>query len=775
MRATLSRPLFDYMYRILLVTFALMLTLSLYAQDRVILSGVVKDQNDEPLVGAYVIVEQLSTRWAMTDSEGNYSISLPKGKYTIEASFVGYDSHKEDIDINKNSRLDFNLEMMAIKLSEVNVYSRRADDRVARVQLGAERMSLTELAKTPALFGENDLLKSVTLLPGVKAQGDGQSGFQVRGGTAAQNLVLLDNTPVYNPGHVLGIFSVFNDDAIDKAVLYKGLSPAQYGGASSSVFDIVTRKGDMQEYNFGVDIGLLTAKIFAEGPIVRDKLSYLVTARRSYFDVFLKAMPEYRDNIANFYDLNATLNYNVGKSDIISLSFFNGRDRLGLDELFDMKWGNLNGNVNWYHRYGSKLTSNTSLMLSDYSSNNSMDIGGINNVMNGFIRNYGLKHDYLLSTDNHLLVFGLQLDYVDLESGEWIVNGFASQERRQGLDNAIWINDEWTLSDRLALSLGLRLASFSVLGGSPYYSFNSQGDVEEVLYYDKNEIVKNYLSLEPRASINYRINDNHSIKFGYSKTSQNVYNILNSNMMIPITRYTMASNYLKPQVSNQVSLGYMALTKDQKYEFSIEGYYKSIDNVYDYRDGKSFASNIIIESLLLGGKGRAYGAEILAKRNTGRFTGWVGYTLSWAESQIDGINNGQWYTASNDMRHDISVVGMYELSDSWSVSATWVYNTGQALSAPSAQYEMAGQVVYYYAERNGYRAPAYHRLDVSFTHFKQKKNYSREWTIGVYNLYNHYNPYMITFDSDSTSPTGTKATQYSLFGILPSVTYSINF
>ncbi len=339
----------------------------------------------------------------------------------------------------------------------------------------------------------------------------------------------------------------------------------------------------------------------------------------------------------------------------------------------------------------------------------------------------------------------------------------------------MWINEEWKATDRLSISAGIRLNIFSVLGGAPYYAIDGDGEITEVLDYGKGEFVKTWLGPEPRASVNYRITDGQSIKAGYSRTSQHIHSLRVSSMSLPIDRYTMTSNLIKPEIADQVSIGYVRLTKDQKYEFSAEGYYKVTRNVLDYRDGKSFASEIEIERLVLAGKGRSYGLELSVKKNTGRLTGWVAYTLAWSENKIPGINNGRWYTAGNDRRHDISVVGMYELSPSWNLVATWVYNTGQALTAPSAKYDIDGSTVYYYAERNGYRAPAYHRLDVSATYTKQKRRHTNEWVFGIYNLYHRYNPFIITFENDDSKPSGTKTMQRSLFGILPSVAYNFKF
>ncbi len=749
----------------------------LVAQNRVVLHGRVVDAKDKtPLAGAAVYSKENPSWGATSDDNGDFSLTLSQGRQKIVCSFLGYESSEITVDPGKNKELVISLREDQHVLDEVVISSRSAIDKVSGVQIGVEKIEIAELAKVPALFGERDIIKSIQLLPGVKSESDGSSGYQVRGGTSAQNLILLDGATIYNAGHLMGIFSTFNDDALTNASLYKGLIPAQFGGATSSVFDIDTKTGNMQKYNFSGSVGLLSAKVSAEGPIVKDKVSFFASARRSYLDLFLKASKEYRDNTMNFYDVNAKVNYNVGRNDLLFVSFFMGRDNMGLDDLMDMKWGNMAVTARWFHHFSDKLYANTSFIYSDYLSDMGMQILNTNRSFDGFIRQLGLKEALSWSpAANHNLQFGFQSTYIKLKSAEWEINNLHQKEKRNAWENNLWINEEWEVSDKLKLSAGLRLNIFSALGGSPYYKLDGDGNVLETLEYGSGKIVKTHFTLEPRLSMNYSITERQSVKAGYSRTSQNIHAIRNGSSSMPFDRYTMSSNLLRPQVADQVSLGYMAVTNNDRYEFSVEGYYKSVDNVYDYKDGKSFISEIEIERLLLGGRGRAYGAEFYARKNSGRLTGWLSYTLSWSENKIAGINNDKWYTAGNDRRHDVSVVAMYELTKNWEMSATWVYNTGQALSAPSAKYDIDGETYYYYAERNGYRAPDYHRLDVSFTHTKRKKRYTRQWAFGLYNVYNRYNPYIISFENDDTKPSGTKTVQYSLFGILPSVAFNIKF
>ena len=658
-------------------------------------------------------------------------------------------------------------------LSEVTVTSYSAQKRMDEVQIGVEKVDISTLAKVPALFGEKDIIKSLQLLPGVKSEGDGSGGYQVRGGTAAQNLIQLDGATVYNAGHLMGLFSTFNDDALANGSLYKGLVPAQLGGGSSSVFVLDTRSGDLHDYHYGGTVGLLSAKVMAEGPIKRDKSSFLFTARRSYLDLFLKASKKYRDNTLNFYDANLRLNFRLSDKDRLALTFFRGHDNMGLEELMDMEWGNTTLTANWLHTFMPSHYANTQLIYSDFTDDFGVDMLNIYYRLKGYIRHATLRHRQVLTLPRHELNYGLESTYLQLQSAEWDISLLHQREKRNAWTSALWIGDDWKLIPRLTLSVGLRLHHFSVLGGAPYYSIDSGGNITDTT--NPSGIVKTYADLEPRLSMKWDINERNSLRLGYSRTSQDIHAISAGTMSMPFDRYTMTSNIVAPERADQVALGWTGITRGGDYDFSAETYYKHISNVYDYRDGKSPFSEIEIERLLLGGKGRAYGLELCAHKNTGRLTGWLSYTLSWSENKIEGINQGQWYTAANDRRHDIAIVGIYQLTPAWELSATWRYNTGQALTAPSAKYEVDGTTFYYYAERNGYRAPAYHRLDISATHTKKLRRATRIWSFGLYNAYRHYNPYVIRFKNDDEKPTGTKAVQTSLFGIIPSVSFTLKY
>ncbi len=747
------------------------------AQQLFELSGKITNATDgSAVVGATISQSGASKKGTSSNVDGEYSLILPAGSHNIVVKSIGYTTQERVVRLTHNTQLDISLDAENVAINQVVVSAISPRSNLERIQIGVEAIDIKMISMTPALFGENDIIKSITLLPGIKSEGDGSTGFQVRGGTSSQNLVLFDNVPIYNSGHVLGIFSVFNDDVLASAELYKGQIPAMFGGATSSVLDIQSKYGSYDTFSCGFDVGLLSTKLYIDAPIIEDKLTFFAAARRSYFDMFLNLTEDYKGNTMYFYDVNTKLSYRPNENNVLSLSYFRGEDNMGLQDMLDMKWGNNALSLKLFHRYNDQLNSTTSLMNSDYKLGNGIDIADIYCSFEGFIKNKSLTHNFIYTPNaKHTMQFGLQSTLVDLQSAEWQYNDISQSERRKALESSIWVNDEFKLSPKIEISVGLRLNNFLVLGGAPYYEIDDDGEIISTTEYANGDVVTSYLQLEPRMSVSLRLSDKESLKVGYSRSSQNIHALRTSSMSTPFDRYTMSSNILKPQVSDQFALGYITLSNNETYEFSIEGYYKMINNVYDYKDGTSFSSAIEIERLLLGGKGRAYGVEFSAKKSLGELTGWISYTLSWVDNKIEGINNGWWYTASNDRRHDISIVAMYPLPRGWHASSNFVYNTGQALTAPSAKYDVNGETQYYYAERNGYRAPSYHRLDISFTHSKQKRRHIREWNIGFYNIYNHYNPYMIYFENDENELSGTQTIQYSLFGIIPSVTYGLTF
>ena len=762
------------MKNILALVFTLM-SLSVCAQSAKI-SGVIAGNDGKP-ISFVSVAEKGTTNGTISDSEGNFILKVKQLPATLYFSCLGFVPQEIQVS-SENAKLNVKLEEETTELSEVQVTAKHGRSRTDNVIIGVENIQMSEMAKVPALMGERDVIKSIQLLPGIKSEGDGSCGFQVRGGTAAQNLILIDNAPIYNAGHLMGVFSTFNDEALTNASLYKGAIPAQFGDASSSVFDIKTRSGDMERIGLNASIGLLSSKFAFDGPIIKDKASFFLAARRTYFEIFLKPTEKYGDKVLNFYDVNSKITVKPSKNGTLNLMFFRGRDNMEMDNhIAEVHWGNTAAAADYKHSFGRAFSTKTSIVYSNYDFVESMDVLKVRESFDGYLRHQIAREDIALTPSEYQKInLGFQFDHIDLKSGELKAsNGLIEKENRNGDEISFWAGEDIKTNFGLEVSFGARGVIFNALGGNPYYNLDADGLITDTIFYSKGKLVKRFFGLEPRLSMKYELSEHQSIKAGYCRTSQHIQNILNNGMSSPIGRSVLSSNIIKPQIADQISVGYMAETKSKTYEFSVEAYYKNIENVYDYKDGKNLVSAIEMESLLLNGKGRAYGVELYAKKNLGDFTGWVSYTLSWAENKIDGLNNNEWYTASNDRRHDISIVGMYKINHKWDLSATWVYTSGQALTAPSAKYDIDEWTHYYYAEHNGYRAPAYHRLDVGINNTKERPKYTRIWSFGVYNLYNHYNPYLITFENDDETATGTKTVQTSLFGIIPSVTYTIKF
>ncbi len=638
-----------------------------------------------------------------------------------------------------------------VKESDLNevviTSSHSASQRMKEVQIGVEKIDISKMTQVPTLFGEKDILKSLQMLPGVKSDGEGSCGFQVRGGTSAQNLVLLDNAPMYNTGHLVGLFSAFNDEALQTASLYKGQIPSKFGGATSSVLDISTKAGDMYGWHAGVSIGLLASKIVLEGPIAEDKASFILTARRSYMDMFLKLSPKYKENTMNFYDINYRTDIYASPKNKLYISFYNGKDNMAINDLMEMHWGNTAMSGGWKHTANEHLRLNTSLAYSFYGSNMGFFVAHKNYVFDGHIQQ-GILNENIdwRPNDNHAVSVGVQAAYQDVLSAEWDCMSIHEKEQKDAWDLNAWVNEDWKICKAFEVSAGVRFNKFRC-----------------------------YNHIEPRASMKMNFSDSHCIKAGYSRTTQNIHAIRSSSTSMPMDRYTVSTDFIKPEKADQMSLGYFGMTRDGDFDFSLEGYYKWVRDIYDYKDGKIYSSDICIENIILGGKGRAYGMELCGHKNNGRLTGWASYTLSWSENKIDGINNNCWYTANNDRRHDINIVGMYKLNNKWNLSASFIFTSGQALTAPSAKYKVDGSTIYYYAERNGYRAPSCHHLDISATHTKKTKNIERQWSFGIYNIYNRENPYVITFQEDKGATSGTSAIQTALFGALPFVSFSVRY
>ncbi|MCH5239029.1 MAG: TonB-dependent receptor [Muribaculaceae bacterium] len=655
------------------------------------------------------------------------------------------------------------------ELKEIVVTDLSARNRIMNSHPGSETLELIKLSLTPQLFGEADIIKSLALLPGVRNEADGAGGFEVRGGNAYQNLVTMDGMSLYNPSHMMGVFSTFNEDAMSHATLHKGPIPVTFGGASSSVLETHMNVGNHEKFNFSGTIGILNAKISASGPIVKDKLTFQVSARRSYVDLFLKIIPQYKGTVMNFYDINAKVRYLANSSNIIDLSFFASRDNLAVSKLMDLHWGNLAGSVNWLARKDD-WSFTTTASVTNYTTDMGMNIMDANQTLTEYIRAYNLNERiYYEFSDNHNLEFGLRSELFQVKSGDMMIRETRQREMRSGWENSLWIKYEGNFFSKLQLELGIRGSLFSAISQSRFHYFTS-------LYEPSPEFnSKTYFNPQPRASLKYQINENHNLKAGVSVATQNLHGIRSTFTTFPFDRYALTSAFVKPEVATQYSLGYAGMTSNGLLDWSAEIYYKTMQNVYDYKDGVTMFSRINLESLILNGKGKSFGLELMLRKNFGKLTGWVSYTLSKTETKIPGINDNRWYKASNDRRNDIAVVALYDFNEKWNVSASWTYASGRPLTAPDAKYTIAGVTCYYYSERNSYITPPSHRLDVSARYIKEGKRVTSIVSFGIYNLYAHQSPFVIYFEDDDTKPSGTRAVQRSLFSILPSVSYTIKF
>lgn len=756
-------------------------------QNRYTVSGTIRDKRTgEALIGATVSLLETKTpeRGILSNAYGFYSVTAPAGRYILLVTFSGYQPDSVSIDLGHNLTLPIDLDNAAAQLTEVVVSAQRKNENVTRALMGVQKLSTKEINDIPVLFGEKDVLKTIQLLPGIQFAGDGNSGFYVRGGGADQNLILLDEATVYNPSHLLGFFSTFNSDAIKDVTVYKGGMPAEYGGRLASVIDIKMNDGNDKEYHFGGGIGLISTRLSAEGPIVPDKGSFSVSGRRTYADLFLKFSPDssVSDNSLYFYDLNVKANYKFDEKNHIYLSGYFGRDNLAFGNTFGIDYGNATGTARWNHVFSSRLFSNTSVISSKYSYKIRINSQNNNIGFTSNIRDADLKEDlqYFVDADNkidfgfsvvhHIIAPGI----IDASSGSSF-NSLTLQNK-YSLENAVYISHQWSPTDKLHFDYGLRASDFLVLGPGDFYSYDSAGNAVDTAHYNNGKIVKTYTNLEPRFSVSIQLDEESSVKASYNRNTQVLHLLSNSTSSNPTDLWIPSSNNVKPEIADQESIGYFRNFKDNRYEFSVEAYYKSMQNQIDYRNGAQLIANENVESQLLFGKGRAYGLELFLKKKVGKFTGWLSYTLSRTELRIDGVNQNNWYPAKQDRTHDISLVGIYQASRKVTVSATWVYYTGNAVTWPNGKYNVDGQTAFYYTERNAYRMPAYHRLDVAATlQGKKRKRFSGSWTFSIYNLYGRENAYSIVFQTDPNDPAKTQALQYSLFRFVPSVTYNFKF
>lgn len=756
---------------------------ALLAQQHTI-SGYISDgSNGETLIGATISVKG-TANGVVTNLYGFYSLTLPSDTYQFEVNYLGFEKRTFSVVLSGNIRRDIELHPSSEVLNEIVITTDVEDENISDAGIGVERIDVKEIETIPVLFGEKDVMKTVQLLPGVKRAGEGNSGFYVRGGGLDQNLILLDEAPVYNPSHLLGFFSVFNSDALKNVTLYKGVIPAEYGGRASSVMDIRMKEGNKKEPGVSGGIGLISSRLTLEAPIVRDKGSFIISGRRTYADLFLKLSrnEDSQDTKLYFYDLNMKANYELNDKNRLYLSGYLGRDNFGFSDRFGIDWGNKTATLRWNHLYSDRLFSNTSLIFSDYSYGFGFGSGDEEVRLKSFTRDWNIKHDFtFFSNNNNTIKFGANAIYHtfqtgNLEAGE--SSGFTSSTSNQrfGLEGAAYIQNEHRINSKISLNYGLRYSFFNQMGDDTAYTFDDQGEVLSATEYDKWESMQFYHGAEPRISLKYQFNSQSSLKAGYNRNYQYMHLLSNSTSGSPTDLWIPVSNNVRPLIADQWSAGYFRNFKDNMYEFSIETYYKSMQNLIDYKVGADIFLNNTLESELIYGDGHAYGAEFFLKKRKGRFTGWLSYTYSRTFRNFDDTDGGNTFPARQDRIHDVSIVGMYNLSDKVRLSASWVFNTGDAVTFPSGQYTIGDAVVPYYTERNGYRMPDYHRLDLGITIQRKKTTkFESSWNFSVYNAYGRENAYQITFEQNEANPTATEAVQLSLFKWVPSFSYNFKF
>lgn len=765
------------------------------AQPKYTLSGYVKDSlSGETLIGA-TISFQGPGKGINSNQFGFYSITMPPGQYTVIVSFAGYQPQQAAIQLDKNIQHDFQL-LQRGALQEVIVSSRRRDANVQSAQMGKIDLSMTQVKSVPVLLGEVDLLKTLQLLPGVRNAGEGNTGLYVRGGGPDQNLILLDDAIVYNTGHLFGFFSIFNSDAIKNISLIKGGMPAQYGGRLSSVLDVAMKEGNMKKLEIEGGIGAIASRLSIQGPIIKDKASFIVSARRTYIDVlakpFIKKSNDYHGSGYYFYDLNTKVNYKFSEKDRLYLSSYFGRDVFNFRNAkrsfnANIPWGNSTATLRWNHVFNRKLFANTTLVYNDYA----FSFGAAQNdfalKLSSGIRDWNAKTDIdFYPAPNHKLKFGALYTWHIFSPNILTGNQGETQfdpnndSKKFAAETGLYLQDDWELSNKIKVHAGLRFSSFSQMGPYTVYQRDDDGNKLDSTIYRRNERVKSYGGLEPRLTLRYTINEEMSVKAAVARNLQYIHLVSNAGSTLPTDLWVPSTYRVKPQISWQYSVGLFRNFKDNMFETSLELYYKQMENQIEYGEGYT-PSLKDPEDEFVFGKGWSYGSELFVNKTKGKFTGWVGYTLSWTWRKFAQLNDGEKYPAKYDRRHDLSVVAMYTINDKWKLSGVFVYGTGNATTLPERFYVIGGVLTQEYSKVNQYRLPAYHRMDLSATYTPKRRpgqRWQQNWVFSLYNAYSRLNPYFIYFDQEGSPYSGdleVQARQVSLFPVIPAVTWNFKW
>lgn len=769
----------------LLLGYLILFSAALFSQSPrgLTLSGSVRDESSgEALIGATVRVKDQPVIGAVSNAYGYYAISVPAGTYTLLVSYVGYQTLEMTLAVSRDTTVQLQLNPAQYQMEEVVIeYKQDEKENVVSAKMGVTKLEIAEMAKIPVIFGEKDIIKTVQLLPGVKSAGEGNSGFFVRGGGADQNLVLLDEAPVYNASHLLGFFSVFNSDALKDVTLIKGGMPAEYGGRLSSVMDVRMKDGNNKKYGVTGGIGLISSRLTVEGPIVKEKGSFMASGRRTYADLFLKLLQDstLSQSKLYFYDLNLKANYRFGDKNQVYLSGYFGRDNFGFGNTFNFDWGNQTATLRWNHLFSNRLFSNTTFIYSDYDYQIKLGLGETGIKITSGIQDYNVKQDFqFYANGKNTLKFGVNAIHHTFVPGVISIDNDTTElGKKYALEYAAYLSHEWSASDRFKINYGLRLSAFQSLGNDDMvYTYSPEGTVTDSVVYGRDQVFQSYGGIEPRLSASYVLTENSSVKASYMRTYQYMHLLSNSSSGTPTDLWIPSSNNVKPEIADQISLGYFRNFDNNNYEFSAEAYYKDLQNQIDYRNGAELEFNSKVEADLLFGDGRAYGLELFLKKRNGRLNGWISYTLSRTERQIEGINGGAYYPARQDRTHDLSVVAIYDLNKRISLSGLFVYYTGNAVTFPSGRAFIDGQWVNTYSDRNAERMPAYHRLDLAVTvQGKARERFESSWNFSLYNAYGRKNAYSISFQASETNPNQSEAVRLALFRWIPSVTYNFTF
>lgn len=777
-----------------------------FGQNKFTISGYVEDsKTGEKLFGVNIYTN--SNSGVVTNEYGYYSLTLEEGQHIVFLSYIGFSTIEKKVDIKSNLKLDFKLDENSFNLNEVVISSTKKENKVKSNEMSVNTLKSSSIKKLPAILGEPDVIKSIQLLPGVSSVNEASSGFNVRGGNADQNLILLDEATIYNASHLFGFFSVFNSDAIKDVKLYKGGIPSTYGGRLSSVLDVRQREGNKNKFNGEAGIGLILSRLLIEGPIKKDSLgegkgSYMLAGRRSYVDAFTFLDDEFKDNVLFFYDLNLKANYDLNEKNKIFLSGYFGRDRFELPKFIGTSWGNAIGTIRWTNNITEKLFFQTSAIFSNYDYSLDNLRSGSSFRWRSNITNFNLKPRLTWYINGKVTIRnGMDLTYYKFNPGKIspISSSNIVAEKFQNnfaLENGSYIDAEYEVTQKLSLQLGFRFSNFMRLGnenirlyetGNPLF-FNSQLNIYEeneltgFKRYSSNEVIKQFNNLEPRFSMRYLLDDKNSFKTSYNRMYQYIHLVTNTTSPTPLDVWTPSGPYIKPQYADQFAIGYFKNIKESSYDFSVEAYFKKLTNVTDFKDGADLLFREDVETQIVQGVGRAYGLEFLLNKNKGKLTGWLSYTLSKSENKINGINNNRFYANNVDQLHRLNLVGLYKTSSRWEFGGVFTFSTGRPVTYPTGRYEQNGLVVADYSERNGNRLPFYHRLDISATlNPKKDTNKTGKWIFSIANLYNRQNAASIFFReigevNDVEIATGnTEATKLSFFGIVPSVTYEFKF